>query len=524
MSARLAENTLKCAIAAVTLAYVVFRVLTLDWTNDETWIRPGYADLLTGKLLIEQMNFLNYLLNTICLDILPFDFVLSIRIPSILALLVYMWAAWGLTSRLDSAWFRILGFTAFLSNAFMLDFFGLGRGYSIGLAFGLSSVRFLVEYTDTPPQRHPALSAHFSIWMAFLATLSSLAYLHFYIAIAAVLASRSFALLPDLPRKGGFRRIKGAAALLFSSNLYLIANALILFAFYLPRVIMLIQGNEMYSGGTSGFVVDTIASLVECGLYEANMPPFAKVGFAYGFAVLSCGIAIYAFVRRKTGPCMKVCAYCSAILLICTCSILAMHAILDVRFLRGRTALMFIPLFICQIVFFAGTLRAALARTIAAILLCFYIVAFLKGVNVDHTYRWRLNCTMTLLLDDLNHIHQQENRNLLLGVSDGTKYAFRFYGKLRGWDWLQFYPIDMYHRMTGQYAIHPQTDFFYIHHAGSDGSSLAPLPPALASLPLETVNSNRYVRSHCTLHRVKPGASLEAYLQRPRDNGRAGTR
>ncbi len=408
---------LKLAVAAGSFAYVVFRALTLDIVNDEWPGRVGYVDMLTSKKLVEQMNFLAYVVNTACLDLLPFRTMVSIRIPSVASFLLYLYAAARLTRHLRRPGVEALTFIALITNAFLLDFFSLGRGYGPSLAFSLLSLMFLADICNRAPGSLSAPKAYGAIWSVTVALLMNLGWLYFYLAVCGILGFWSI----DIQRLQTVRNLKGAtqfATRCLRTNLYLVANLAIIAVFWTHRVVLLMQAKLFFSGGTTGFAADTVRSLIQRSLYDIFISHAALLWVAYGLIVVSLGLAIGSWIRRDKTASRRISSVMSTLIMLYATLVLLSHHIAGTRLVHNRSALILIPLFTLQLGFFADNSRSkwqsapVLVLTICCILLGVY------NLNLTHTKTWRENATTRELLDDLDRWRRAQGRDLvILGIS-----------------------------------------------------------------------------------------------------------
>jgi hypothetical protein len=501
----------KWVVGFLFFAYVLIRVFTVDLANDEITIgRP-----IVGNIIFDwvdaQVHFLADIFLTLSTRYLPLDTVTAVRFPSLISFVLYLYAIAWISSLVRPRWLECLCFTAFAANAFMLDFFGLGRGYSISLAFGMLSLRFFFDRFSSSDGTLSGPMAYLCIWSASLAVLSNLAFLHFYIALGAILVFMSI----DLPTLRGTTSLKNLAHIagrVLRTNGYIFANAAIIAVFYLPRVIRLVQGKKLYAGGTEGFIVDTVGSLVADTLYDIHASESLTRTLAFILVGMWAAISlrlIYNLARgdrHDTSASRAIALVFSSLLALSALIAIVLHHVAGVRFLVSRTALIFFPLFMGQVVFFAASETKAYLKVPALIFTSVVIGIFLCNANLTHTDTWKMNSRTRQLFRDMTAAHDQLGREIVLGVSDAHKPKLTDYMRIMDIKWLKWYSIDMYHRFNGQYQIHPQTDYFYLWH------NHGKMPPGLEWLPIEPFGGD-YSLAESVLYKVRDDANLGEYLK-----------
>jgi hypothetical protein len=128
--------------AFLVFAYVLYRAYHLSFTFDEI---VSY-DLLQGFSLETAGQSANYhLLNSYLMKACNAAFgdsELSLRLPNVLAFIIYLIAAIRIGSLIRKE-YRLHTLILLTSMPFLLDFFSLARGYGLGVGFVLLSLSFL---------------------------------------------------------------------------------------------------------------------------------------------------------------------------------------------------------------------------------------------------------------------------------------------------------------------------------------------------------------------------------------------
>src|SRR5205085_1395777 len=130
------------AAGVALFAATVYRAATYPFTHDEALT---YAGFTSEPFWAGDAN--NHLLNTWLMRACAVAFgtsELSLRLPNVLAFLLYLTCAMLLLERIDSTLTRVAGFVLLAMNPFVLDFFALARGYGLAMAFLLASLYLLL--------------------------------------------------------------------------------------------------------------------------------------------------------------------------------------------------------------------------------------------------------------------------------------------------------------------------------------------------------------------------------------------
>ncbi len=409
-----AESWVEVVLTLLGICYVIYRAIKLPLAPDE-WgvLRSIYYHHFAGQFAARdwedwnaQAQFLNLVLSRACFHLFRFNEIQRIRIPSVLSFGVFLYAIWRIRQQFTRRLVGRLAFFALLSNAFVLDYFSVSRGYGLAMAFATLSLAGLFEAGEGKSGW-----AFLAVWSAALAVVSNFSFLFLYLAILLI------ALF--LLRRESIARLFWVAS-----------SALMLGAFYLPRLIVMERHNLLYFGGTSGFVSDTVVSLVKCMFYEGSpFYPFSssrlEVALAWAVVGLVVGSAIGLFWSRDRRG-LRIC-FC---LLAMVAMILTGHSLLRVRFPIERAAMYFIPPFVLQIACLADRAPLRWLRLALSGLLLACSVAAAWGVNLTHMCISKVMADIPALVRDLTLSHERENKPVVLCVSDGTKWQVWYYAEL----------------------------------------------------------------------------------------------
>ncbi|MBK8391222.1 MAG: hypothetical protein IPL23_18850 [Saprospiraceae bacterium] len=133
----------------------VYRASTLSMTHDESSSilrllhENNFAHLFSSK---EWLTANNHWLNTLSFQCFYQIFgmnELALRFGSVLMMPIYTYAIYYIFKKLDVDFYiQILGVGLLLTNAILLDYFSLARGYAMSITFMLTAICFALKYLE----------------------------------------------------------------------------------------------------------------------------------------------------------------------------------------------------------------------------------------------------------------------------------------------------------------------------------------------------------------------------------------
>jgi hypothetical protein len=433
---------------------MVFTVLRAVWVpiyHDEalSYIHTlyyGWWDILT----FHNASSNNHLLNSLLIKFTTSVFVpneLSVRLPNILAHLAYLWGTYRLSRG------RVDVFLLFNLNPFAVTYFSQARGY--GLALG-----FLALAMAEASERKSALKM--TVWLA-LAALSNFTFLYPLIALVGMWIF--------FERKR-WRRDWHAFGVL--AVFWLIAAGPIKY---------LRDNGELYYGGKTGFLADTVNSLIGYSFYKPGLyPVFLHLGtLAIVFVGVLTALMVVAFLRQPkifTGT-----------FLLTVLGVISHHFLSGVLYPIDRTALFFVPLFTAgAISAWEQEVRWPQVRKWGMILAAVFLALhFVRVVDFESAVSTVYDADTKKVVRELERVHAESGKPILLDASHNFGPALDFYRRTLGLNWLML----EWQRDTQLGGLAPETmRFFY----GSEED----LKPRTAES-----YSSRYPYSEARLYRLK---------------------
>ena len=386
--------------------YSTYRAIHLAIVSDETGLldcihQTGYGRLFLGVGWNSQAQFLNALLAKPCVELLPLNEIVASRLPSLLGLALFLWGVWRIGLEFPTGLTRILITLALLSNAYLLDFFGLSRGYGLALGFTVASLLFLMQASmvKSAGDRSARRQAAASLWLAFGSALSNMGFLYFYVAVLAVIVWLSWR-----------NHLK--------VNWSWLSSAVLLGIFYVPRVRPWRSQSGLYFGGDVGFIHDTVSSLVRSTFYDLAIPAWLTGLLSAGLTVLVCLLAYWSHRER-----IHAAFALSVVTILVAALYITAHEVWDVYYPIKRAALFFLPLVILAVGVVAARSRLRWLRLCLWGLLLAFTGVGLQGANLSHTFTYCEYADFPSVLLALREFHEQTGQDVTLAFAAGMKWT-----------------------------------------------------------------------------------------------------
>jgi hypothetical protein len=192
-----------------------------------------------------------------------------------------------------------------------------------------------------------------------------------------------------------------------------------------PPLYLLESESELYFGGTHGLIEDTFYSLIRNSFYGRTYHPLqTQIVFVATLASLAAfGIAAFAGYRQRKLPALLNAACLAAIMVITSLSLVAQRFMFNTVYLTGRTALLFIPLYIlfltllCQALFTFGRVGKIAAASILVTAVGLSACHFTTTANLKYTWDWPDDAATKDMMGDLAFViaaeHASRSRTIL---------------------------------------------------------------------------------------------------------------
>ena len=264
------------------LTYEILRAVQVDITYDEA---TTYLNYLTGDPLY-VLNFVstnNHFLNTLLARIFCFfggnaEWVL--RLPSLLGYVLYLVFSFLIVNKLSNKIIAAAGFLLLNFNPYVMDFFGLCRGYGLSLGLLMAAFFFYVSFLEriSRQKQEGYRDLSWSLGLAACSVLANLALLNVY-AVLVFMALVFFVVLnrkkpsvgvipPAVREPSPLRKILGAVLSLFVLffNLILIAQDFIFSEKFTEPLTIRISGSAFSEEDRQASVVSGVS------LFHGDLP------------------------------------------------------------------------------------------------------------------------------------------------------------------------------------------------------------------------------------------------------------
>ncbi len=376
------ERTLYVTMSCITWAYVVVRAVLVPVTHDEALTFFTYVE--TGDFLPFRAHWDagNHLLCTAlawcCYKLFGFQ-LWALRLPSVLAFVLFAAYAWKWSRLLNHTLVRWCLWAALLLMPFLIEFFSLFRGYALAIAFLSMGLFHLVAFVQHGGRAH--LLGALGAWCcAAFAALSLITLWAFALVLMAFFVLRHERTTAGRITCALMIAVLGVAPWLFA---YAYANGL----------------NErglLYYGNDLGFVRGSVGSLL-----------FALFGrrdlwAAVSIAVILIGVLIVAIRERYRSSSTTRTALLLLVVLLVADVLLraAMHVRNGTPYPEDRTLLQWLLLCVLAFVFAIDRLASAhrVWRYVSCALLLFPLRTAIIA-NADHTSYWPEEVLPTSVFD-----------------------------------------------------------------------------------------------------------------------------
>lgn len=421
------ENLLYLSAGGALFIYILIRAINVGITYDEAWTLQTFVPLSIKDILgCAVCDANNHLLNTLLIKLFFFigpDTVFCARLPNVLAGLLYLVYSYRFAKFLPA----FPGFVVFVLltvNPFLLDFFGLARGYGLALGFQLASVYHLLSFVKDRRIR----SANYALILSSLAVISNLSVLTYWAACLTILAFVAFFIHRENKLK-------------FFAWQFLISACLGLIIY--KTLSELIKGNNLYYGGDVGFYADTLISLTKYSHYSPTVTGYTHPVLNFFLFLCACGVCFLIWANFRKGFRAVLLENILLLLLLLTIlSSLAQHYLLGTLYLIDRTALLFFPLFMLVFCFSFSLARIEVQKSVLLFTVLCFTFNFLLHANIKKTALWYFDSHTEAILQQINERGIKQNRKIAID------FAWPFQGAIYYFNDIAKYPNIIIGRAT----------------------------------------------------------------------------
>lgn len=412
--------------ALAALAYVVLRAIYVPYTCDEAWTYTGFVtqawwDIISVKTPVANNHILNTLLTKFASTFSISEF--SLRLPNVLSYLLYAYASYKIATQLLSH--KVLGillFLALLTNHTLLEFFALSRGYGLSIGFMMMSLYHLFRFVQSREIKY----AHYSLLMISIGIYASFVLLNITLFIIGFIVLYTTLYLQEGRPIG--------SKVMYSTKHYLVYIAFLVYLILHP-ILKMSNANELYYGGTHGFVSDTIGTILAdyYGSFFTTVKGRAGFNLIVVAIVVVCLVITLLYAISKRKDIFRNVIFLPALILIAiVVAINIQFYYMNMSLPLNRTAMYLFPLIILMIF---ATMQLLIKHTkVVPIIISTGIVSlatycFVSEMNLNYVEEWEFDRYTPTVLNDIEHFR---NENGITDTSNihvffPTNGAFSYY-------------------------------------------------------------------------------------------------
>lgn len=297
-------------------------------------------------------HFINSFFGGLFYRLFNTEHIVVFRLGNLISFPVFYWSVAGFQRYFKSRINFFVMFTGLVFSSFLIEFFGMARGYGISMAFLMFAILMTFKFIE----KSTFFRAIAIILSLVIATYSNLTLLPSAILIAV------FVLIFGIKRSFGFW------------GLFLVP---VYFPFYyaFKYSLDLSNGGKLYTGGVDGFISTTVASLAEYNWNSDHWIIIALLLIAFGFIIFKATYDVLVLKFFSEGIVFHL------LLVSSVASIILMHFFLDVNYPDDRVALYLVPFFIGA---FAFTIDAFGLEKHSVVFIALPVLLFVSDMNLRY--------------------------------------------------------------------------------------------------------------------------------------------
>lgn len=381
------------SLSVIALAYVLACAIHIPLTVDEAWT---YIEFVSASTISNVVNMdhpvaNNHIFNSLLTKLFAglSNSELSLRMPNILALMLYSFSAYSISQRLSAnRWLQLCLFIALHSNISLLKFFAMSRGYGLSIAFMLFSISQLLTLASNLRNKY---TIHLCLGAAVLSVYATFVTLHAATAIFMLAAFYQYSYY-------GKNTSKSAIKQLWPVMLY----GLIAVALCIKPLLRLVAAEQFYWGGDKNFIDDTMFTMMQ-DIAGYNTTIAYRDALLAPTIILIC-IALLSLIPKLRSATRTQLAI-PAILVWCLLCANIQFYVLGSKLLMHRTALFLFPLFVLS-VFSAISIyhpqSKKLTYGVGNVIATALLWATLANMNLKPVDEWWFDADNKLVLERIN--------------------------------------------------------------------------------------------------------------------------
>lgn len=395
------EHGLFILIGLILFTLVTIESATVPLTHDEGntihCSTTSVFDIISYKDPVPNNHILNTLLIKFNQSIFG-DQLFTNRLHNILFFIPYFLFS-VLLSRLlyKDFWPRVTLVVMLSMNAYLLDFFSVTRGYGISLAFEMMSLYYLHKRIQSDNHSY----SYWAVLWAALGVYANFTLLNYYMPLLLILSIHSI-----------YNNYKEKPWLVLQEIGIMAVISLVLAGAIFVPLSRIVSTNQLTYWGMDGFYQNTVISLVNSlrsGVDYYNLSiESLSLGIVAIIAVLLV-LGFFLWLRHKSSLSFMVTYATLAIVIVYN---MAIFWIVDVPYLTGRTALLFVPLVCVALstsVHEIYNYNKRLGISLCLLMISFITQHYIKANDTTTISEWYYDRDSYRVLDDLQDIIHTES-------------------------------------------------------------------------------------------------------------------
>jgi hypothetical protein len=423
---------------------------TIPMTHDESFNYLGMIDQSMWHCLFSQdcwNTANNHLLNTTFFQWTTQLFghhAWAVRLPNVLAHLVYMLFAWLIIQRSsNNRVVQLAGFAFFVCNPYLNDFFAVARGYGLSIAFILGCFYFLIRFLESR-------NSWDLFWCYILVTLSSFSVFTMLIFIPLIWFV-TFVIPPIFSAE----RLNWKRHWIQQTIPFTIIGLMSILV-YTP--LSALFKNAEFSWGI-GSLYDSYLKLVTDSLYGDQVIGDYTYELFLALAIIAVITSTYVLFRKSKISInrgnFKGHLGIILIFLLLNIALVAQHHILGSQYPEGRKSVLYLPILNLVCLYGLIGIKGRPGRIISIIILLFSAYHTYRHTHLDSCREWYFDEHTTQMLNYLEE-KKDEDQKIDLALSWYFYPSVHFYKQIDSLDWLK--KIG-YHKAVDKNKVH---DYYYV--------------------------------------------------------------
>ncbi|MFO7614815.1 MAG: hypothetical protein R6W71_09275 [Bacteroidales bacterium] len=437
--------------------YTNYRAATLSITHDEAII----VKIVQQNSASDIFNFVipqDHMINTLMMkwsSVLFSYSEYSMRLPNLLAHLVYIIFSILLLRRLKNDHLLIAGFIMLNFNPYLLDFFSIARGYGLTLAWMMVSLYFTFCFVQT----RKIISLIFAFIFSIIAVLTVYTLLNYFIALTGLVLM----MLVLWWVTSGFKLSDYYKRLIFVVLTVVSISVLLLFLKLLIPLQRVQSESFIFQSQAANFYTGTIRSIVFRSIYNlqseftVNLVSYSVL-FVYLMALL---VTLVLSLKRNIFFLNRLMFFVLVISFFVLISVTLQYQLFNIRFVQNRWATFVVPLIVLTFIGLIeelqyGKLLKIISISVIYVIAGFFILNTVKNCNLSFYLDWKYDASTRKMMQD---IYEDSGPNPEKDVKLGILWLFEpsvnYYREALQFDWLEKVHKNGY---DGEY------DYYYVEN------------------------------------------------------------